>query len=73
MLFFWTIRKIKTPRLRGFATPIGVTLRENMESLESLESVESVNFFQAKALHLEISRCNTRCTLRWLSCAHRDR
>ncbi len=42
MLVFWTVWKLKTPRLRGFATPIGATLRENMESLESLESVESV-------------------------------
>ncbi len=35
MLVFWTVWKLKTPRLRGFATPIGATLRENMESVES--------------------------------------
>ena len=35
MLVFWTVWKLKTPRLRGFATPIGATLRENVESVES--------------------------------------
>ena len=30
---FLTVRKLKTPRLRGSATPIGVTLREKMESM----------------------------------------
>jgi len=29
--FFRTVRKLITPRLRGFATPSGATLRENME------------------------------------------
>ena len=36
MLVFWTVWKLKTPRLRGFATPIGATLRENMKSVESV-------------------------------------
>ena len=35
-------RKLKTPRLRGFAAPIGATLRENVESVESVGSVGSV-------------------------------
>jgi len=30
------VQKLKTPRLRGFATPSGATLRENMESVESV-------------------------------------